>query len=363
MTYYLPNGIIPTLDQGYTSDIDQVDEARWYELLDEFDDANIYQTWAYGLVRSGRPNMSHLVVKEGGKVVGIAQSRIMQAPMIRAGVAYVMWGPLWRRKGEAPNIDVLRQVVRALRNEYAVKRQLLVRLSPALFEEHHASILPILEEEGFARRAGKNSRTILMDVTPSIDKLHTRLRAHWQRELKVALKQQLHIIEGVEDHLVEQFIVMYKEMVARKQFREPNDIHEFREIQRRLPQPYKMRVMLCRAAAGLCAGGIVSAIGDTALYLFGATSSAGMKSRGSYLIQWSLIERLKAMQVPRYDLNGINPETNPGTYKFKSDLAGDEGLDLRFMGQFEAYQSLVSLACVTMGEKLRSIRRSVSFGI
>lgn len=348
------------LSTGYTFEVDSVDEETWYELLRQFEDANIYQTWAYGLVRSGRLNMSHLVVKEGGKVVGIAQIRIMRAPIIRAGVAYVMWGPLWRRRGESPDTGVLRQLLRGIRREYAVNRGLLVRLNPALFEEHHAGIIPILEEEGFVRRyEGRHSRTILMDVTPSREELHARLRPHWQRELKVAGKQQLDLVEGDEAQLFEQFILMYKEMVARKQFREPNDIQEFREIQRRLPRVFKMKVLLCSSPAGLCAGGIISAIGDTALYLFGATSTVGMKSRGSYLIQWHLIDRIKAMQVSRYDLNGINPEANPGTYKFKSDLAGDEGDEVRFIGLFEACDSLVSSACVAVGERLRSIKRAV----
>ena len=82
----------------------------------------------------------------------------------------------------------------------------------------------------------KRSRTILMDLSPSLDDLRQGLRPHWQRELKVADKQKLEIIEGREDELFEMFIEMYREMVARKKFSEPNDIKEFRTIQRQLPQ-------------------------------------------------------------------------------------------------------------------------------
>ncbi len=98
---------MPSLDAGYSAEVDEVDEAHWYGLLRQFEDANIYQAWAYGLVRSGRQNISHLVLKEHGKVVAIAQSRIMKAPVIGAGVAYVMWGPLWRlREGQADGGDL-----------------------------------------------------------------------------------------------------------------------------------------------------------------------------------------------------------------------------------------------------------------
>lgn len=349
------------LDAGYRVEVDEVDEATWYQLLDQFDDANIYQTWAYGSVRSGHRNNSHLLLKRQGRVVAMAQSRIAKAPVVGAGMAYVMWGPIWKLKDERSDPTVLRQAVRALRNEYSVTRGLLVRLYPVLFEEEHGWVLPILEEEGFIRVGdGGRSRTILMDVTPSEDELQERMFPHWRRELKVAAKQDVEITEGQDDDLFEKFIDMYKEMVARKKFQEPNDIREFQDMQRRLPAAFKMHLLLCRSHDGDCAGLICSAIGSTALYLFGATTTVGLKRRGSYLLQWRLLQRLKAAHVSQYDLNGINPETNAGTYKFKRDLAGEKGRAVNFLGRFDSCESRLSLACVTVGEKLRRLRRALT---
>ena len=348
------------LDADYSSEVDAVDEETWYRLLGQFEDSNIYQTWAYGLVRSGRRNISHLVLKAQGRVVAMAQCRIERVPLIRAGIAYVMWGPLWRTRDSRPQVRVFRQAIRALRNEYAGKRGLLLRLYPVLFEDESSCCLSILEEEGFGRmKEDKPARTILMDLSPALDEQRKGLRPHWQRELKVAEKQKVEILEGVHDEMFEMFIGIYKEMVARKKFREPNDIQEFREIQRRLPAEFKMKLMLCRSSEGPCAGLIASIVGGTAIYLFGATSTVGMKIRGSYLLQWKLIEYLKMNGFPRYDLNGINPEVNPGTYKFKTDLAGDKGRDVCFLGRFESCESIVSLACVDMGRRLRAVGRSL----
>ena len=357
---HLNESTMRELDAGYSSEVDAVDEKEWCRLLHQFNDANIYQTWAYGLVRSGRQNISHLLVKEQGRVVAIAQSRIAKAPLIGAGIAYVMWGPLWRPQEARVDAEVFRQAIRALRNEYVCRRGLLLRIYPILFDDDSPCFISILAEEGFTRaRNEKGSRTIIMDLSRPLDELRLELRPHWQRELKVAEKQKLEIAEGSEDELFEMFIEMYREMVVRKKFREPNDIDEFRTIQRLLPAESKMKIMLCRSSEGVCAGLICSAVGGTAIYLFGATSTAGMKSRGSYLLQWKLIEWLKRRHVPRYDLNGINPETNPGTYKFKSDLGGDKGRDVRFLGRFESCKSMVSLACVGVGERLKSIAGSM----
>ena len=86
------------LGPGYTAEVDTVDEQRWYQILQEFDDANIYQTWSYAAVTCGRRNMSHLILRKHGDVATVAQVRIAKLPLIKAGIAYVRWGPLWRRR-------------------------------------------------------------------------------------------------------------------------------------------------------------------------------------------------------------------------------------------------------------------------
>src|ERR1039458_5972828 len=107
---------IRPLAPGYSSEIDSTDERTWCQLVSTFEDGNIYQTWPYGAVVGGRRNMGHLVLKSNGDVVAIAQARIKKVPVVRRGVAYVQWGPLWCRTGAEANVESFRQAVRALRN-------------------------------------------------------------------------------------------------------------------------------------------------------------------------------------------------------------------------------------------------------
>ena len=95
-------------------------------------------------------------------------------------------------------------------------------------------------------------------------------------------------------------------------------------------------------------------MGSLGVYLFGATNDVGMQSNGSYLQQWRFIEWMKERQFTRYDLNGINPETNPGTYKFKEGLCGKNGKDVQFLGQFQTCTSFLSSLSVKIGEGLLS---------
>lgn len=347
------------LSTGYTSEVDIASERDWCERLQEFDDANIYQTWSYGEVSWGRDNTSRLVLKKDGRTVALAQVRVFKLPFVNIGIAYVRFGPIWRCSTEADE-DVFRQAVRALRNEFTCKRSLVLRLFPAFFDEGPPCYSAILKEEGFTLLRGVSaSRTILMDLNPSLEGIREGMMPHWKRELKIAERKKLEVVEGDEDEHFAAFIKIYKEMVSRKRFVEPNDINQFRLIQAGLPKELKMRVMLCKSGDDISSGLICSAIGNTAIYLFGATSNSGMKSNGSYLLQWKLLETLKQQGITVYNLNGINPARNPGTYKFKRDFAGRNGRDLRFVGRFESHPGNLGEFCVKSTEGIRTIYRNV----
>ena len=110
---------IRSLDEGFEAEVDVLDEQAWYAALQSFSDANIYQTWAYGTVVSGR-NVRQTDLAKGREDRRDAQARSPSIPFLPAGIAHVLWGPLWQRDtGEADNI--FRQVIRALRNEFVCR--------------------------------------------------------------------------------------------------------------------------------------------------------------------------------------------------------------------------------------------------
>lgn len=345
------------LAEGYTAEIDLASESEWNELIPQFEDANLYQTWPYADVVAGPRNVSRLVLKRDGRIVAIAQARIKKLPLRSFGVAYVFWGPLWQRKGEAATTETFRQAVRALRNHLVLKRGLNLRFFPHIFASDPSNLLPILVEEGFALRQNERpGRTVLMDMSLSLDDLRGRLSAHWKRQLKTAERNNLQYVEGTEEELFSDFVGIYRELLSRKKFSEPNNIYDFCEIQKRLPEEQKMRILLCRSNEDLCAGAIYSQLGNGAIYLFGATSDAGIKSRGSYLLHWKIVEALKRDGTATlYNLNGANPVTNPGTYRFKMGLAGEHGQDVFYAGKYETYAGQIGRAVVRMADAAKSL--------
>jgi hypothetical protein len=347
-----------SLSPSFSVEFDRITDSDWYCIIDEFEDANIYQTWAYASTLTVRGRVGSMILRKNGEIAAAALIRITKAPLVRAGIAYVMFGPMWRRRGIPVDLQVLQQAVRALRNEYVCRRGLVLRVFPTIFDEGAScNVVSALQSEGLEPSHHNRGRTILMDVSSPIELLRAGLRPHWGRELKVAEKKNLQVVEGTGDELFDSFISIYKEMVSRKKFAEPNDVHQFRRVQSLLPDRYRMKVLLCMSGGQVCSGVVCSAMGNTALYLFGATSSAGLKSRGSYLLQWKYVEGLKQKGTSVYNLNGINPTANPGTYKFKNDLAGSNGRDLHYLGRFECREPVVSRVAIACGEALRAALR------
>lgn len=347
------------LGAGYAPEVDTVDEHAWYRILHEFDDASIYQTFAAGVASCNRRNLSHLILKKGGEIVAAAQARITRLPLIKVGTATIESGPLWKRNASETTPESLRQVVRALRNEYVCKRGLGLRLFPRIYNDDDPCLGIVLREEGFSLSPNAVcNKTIVMDLTPSLDQLYEGLGRNWKKNLKLANKGRLELIEGTGEDLFEAFLGIYKEMVSRKKFVSFADINKFRVVQTRLPENFKMIIMLAKSDEGLCAGLICPAMGKSAINLFGATSNIGKKSHGSYFLQWRLIEKLKELGISTYDLDGIDPVANPGTFKFKKDLGGANGREVYRLGRFDAHPGPVSCACVNLGDGIKAIQRN-----
>jgi len=352
------------LDEGYSAEICLFNKVVWDELLSRFKDANLYQAWSYDMVRFRRNRVVHMVMRKMNKVVAAAQIRIVRLPFTGNGIAYVRWGPIWRLNGVPEDMNIFRQVVRALRNELSIQRGLVLRLYPLAYRKKNENLGQILLEEGYKiYEDGRAEHTLICDLAPSLEELRANLNQKWRNCLNRAEKNSLELVMGEEDQLIENFIKIYSEMLNRKGLLEPpSDVNYLREVQKDLSSDLKLKVILCYQTGKLCAGAIFSAIGKTGVYLAGATSDTGLKTNSSYLVQWTFVKWLKENGFLEYDLNGINPYTNPGTYHFKRGLAGKCGRDVEFLGKYQVVDSLLSAWVVKIGENLVSIYRRMIQG-
>jgi lipid II:glycine glycyltransferase (peptidoglycan interpeptide bridge formation enzyme) len=322
-------------------------------MIDLFNDANIYQTWSYGQVRWGRKSLSHVVLKRGGEVFGMAQLRIVRPTRFNFGMAYLRWGPLCERRGWPLDSEVVTRLASALEAEYVRKRRLFLRILPNAFVGSPRAGAIQLAFCGFDPEPmvpDNTYRTFLLDLAPGLDELRKRLDKKWRNQLSRAEKNDLTVISGSGSDEFRTFCQIYNQMRKRKSFETTVDIDEFRRMQEDLAERHRMRILICEDRGVAVAGLVASTMGDSAIYVLGATSDDGLNSKGSYLLQWTLIRWLQEQGIRWYDLGGIDPEVNPGGYHFKR---GFSGADVSQVNPMVACTSVVSSAVVRAGLALQ----------
>jgi lipid II:glycine glycyltransferase (peptidoglycan interpeptide bridge formation enzyme) len=193
-------------------------------------------------------------------------------------------------------------------------------------------------------------RTFLLDLDPGLDELRKRLDPKWRNKLTRSEKNNLTVSSGTGSEQFRTFCHIYKEMLARKAFQTTINVEEFALIQEHLPESHRMWVLICEDRGLPVAGLVASAMGDSAIYLLGATSDQGLNAKGSYLLQWTFIQRLKESGIRWYDLGGIDPVGNPGVYSFKK---GFSGADVVQMSPAVACSNVLSSAVVRFGLAMR----------
>ena len=340
-------------DSLYRVEIDTVTAAEWSELLGRFADANLYQTWSYGAVRWSEKNLSHLVLRRNGEVAGLAQVRIVCSPLVKRGVAYLRWGPLCQLRGHELELETTRQMALALHEEYVKKRCLFLRVLPNAFvSSPRANIFHTAFSTlgKVSSRPANPERTFLLDLSPSLEELRKKLDQKWRNQLNRAEKNNLTIVAGNGGAEYRVFLQIYEKMWSRKRFDTTVDVNEFGRIGGDLPAGLKFKILICEHQGKPVSGIVCSAIGNTGIYLLGATHDEGLNTKGAYLLQWTMIRWLKENGFQFYDLGGIDPEKNPGVFHFKQGFSGQ---DVSRIPPLESCEDLLSAACMKAMDYVR----------
>lgn len=314
------------------------EDESWYRVLDVFQDATIFQTIAFCKAKAPGARLEQLVVRRGSDVVAAALVRLVPVPLAGTSIAYILKGPLFHRWDGDRDRAAFAYALKALRDEYVVRRGFGLRIASLLTREDDPAWSAILEAEGYRHAVpARSKRTILIKgLDRPLDQLRRGLDQKWRNCLNNAERNNLEVRAGEDESLFELFLDVYREMLARKRLAEPGDIRGFRAAHTALPDRFKLKVFVALHDGKPSAGVICSAIGGMGVFAFGATSNNGMRNKASYLLQWRALEWLKEARCTAYDLHGSDAEANPGVYAFKMGLCGKNGREVEYLGNFEA---------------------------
>ena len=279
------------------------------------------------------PVSESVAIFRATELIGLANVRVKRVPFSPLGIAYVNRGPLTCRSNEF-SVELFGSCLDALRQEYVNGRGLVLRVVPPVrgglwLEAQVAS----LQLRGFRPlRRSKPNETFILDLANPLADIRKNFDSKWRGHLSRAQKSNIEVRRSVALADFDRFEPLFLDLVRAKGFHASQDVAFFRRVQEGA-NPYEQIVAhLAWHGGDLIAGHIGSFVGDTAVYLLGASTSRGRETRASYLLQWAVIEYAKLVGNCFYDLGGIDQQENPNVYRFKKALNG------RRVTDFGAYE-------------------------
>ncbi len=305
----------------------RIDRTQWQAAAVRFMDYNYRQMWDFGVACAERVGAisEHVAVEQDDEIVALADVRIKRIPALGTGIAYINGGPLLRR-GNDGDRDRLSFCLKALIEEYADRRGMVLRiLAPIHAGSWNESQKDVFVEAGFTpTEVMRPYRTFLLDIDRSPEEIRKSMAQKWRNGLNQSEKRGLTVRAGTDPALFREFCDLFSRFIARKQFEVDLTPPFYLDVHERASESDRFLITLADLDGEVVAGHVASLLGDTSVYLLGASSDEGLKAKATYLLQWQAIQAARERGLKWYDLGGIDPEGNPGVYHFKSGLGGQD---------------------------------------
>lgn len=320
----------------YRTDIDTADEAEWNAQLRLFDDATVYQTWAFGRMKAGNHGLHHIRLWHLDNLVAMCQVRIMRLRFSPLAVAYAHWGPLWIHRDTGMSFEHLRRILSVLRDEYVGRRKMILRISPKVVDcDRHEEIRAVFNEKGFTWSPDPG-QTFFVDLSAPLETVKARLHRDWRRDLRNAEKQALLLTYGTSVDDLTIAINLVREMKDRKKYFGTGSV-DLLAMQRDLPEDIKIILLIAHSQGEPIAALGWQTLGKIGIPVIAATGNKGLKLKASFLLWWKMIEYYHERGFRCLDVGGVHASRNPGGFLFKSRLTGkNKPQPDRYFGDFTA---------------------------
>jgi lipid II:glycine glycyltransferase (peptidoglycan interpeptide bridge formation enzyme) len=177
--------------------------------------------------------------------------------------------------------------------------------------------------------------TIIVDLRPDPDDIMAAMKSKWRYNIRVAERKGVMIRSGTTED-IGYFYRMYAETAARDGFLIRPEAY-YRDVWRSFMDSNRADMLLAEVEGVIVAGLILFIFGQTAWYLYGASSGQQRRLMPNHLLQWRAICRAKSRGCHLYDLWGAPDgfsELDPmwGVYRFKQGFGGQV---LQGLGAFD----------------------------
>ena len=348
----------PEPRRDLTVEVDRLPAHEWDALAAQFADVTYDQTAVWSDAAWGEARNSHLVLRGPAGILGCARVVLIAPPLSRSGLAYVKFGPLWRRRDIAVDTATFTALLEALVAEYCDRRGCLLTVLPAPHPDFTRIEEGLLSARGFqVRRPWNDPHRYLADVQLDADAQMASFSKSWRHNLRKALANDIDVTIEDGEEAIAAFTAMHAEMVARKGFRNLDAVERLPDMARHLPEALRPRIALARHAGRVVAGTALGEMGDVAHGLFGASSDEALPLNAGYALRWHILGWLRGRSARWYDLGGA--ANDPHLDHFKTGLVGKRGVKLELPGEFDFWTRSRGRLTGDVIYRLRDLQRAV----
>lgn len=305
--------------------IRKLDNDQWDKLVQTFRDLPYQQCRSYceQAAIDAAATCEQVGIYRDTELLGLANIRVKVVPLLSFGIAYLSYGPLTARDDSFSD-EHFAFCIDALKREYVDRRNLVLRIVPPVRGGRWCDAeIRLLENHGFRRSKGRDPHeTFIVDLSPPLTEIRKTLDGKWRGHLSKAQRSKIEVTRSAALDDFDRFKPIFQTLIERKEFTTRRDVEFFQRVQAAEHEALQLVIHLAWHDGVLIAGHIGSFVGDTAVYLVGASTSKGRDLRASYLLLWETIEYAKSNGNLFYDLGGINERANPNVYSFKKGLGG-----------------------------------------
>ena len=278
-------------------------DAEWDAFVAEHPQGSILQTAGWARLKSRFGWRTHRVwLRRDGELVAGAQVLFRSAALGMVRFGYIPHGPLvdW---ADDEQVAVLLYQIDLAAYEH---RSGLLKMEPLLWQDEMAPAAweSLCERHDMEPETDhiQPPRTLRVDLRPSTEDILMEMKSKTRYNIRLAGRKEVEVREGTLADMP-----IFNSLMQITSERDEFGVHEPRYYQAayEIFAPEQAAMFIAEYQDTPLAALMVFAHGDTAAYLYGASSNEERQRMPTYALQWAAIEWAKARGCRWYDLWGV----------------------------------------------------------
>ena len=280
---------------------DAIDPTQWDLFVARHPSGHILQSAQWGTLKSQFGWRCRRVAVAQSDHLLLAGAQILFRRVAGLTIAYVPRGPVTDWTDATVTRRIMNEIIDICREEAAT----LLKLEPELIDmpTNHA----LLHSYGLtpSEETIQPPSTIILTIGDSEDAILKRMKSKWRYNIRLAARKGITVREAMPDDMA-----AFNTMMADTGNRDGFTVHSpaYYEKAYELFVPEQAAYLLAEYEGTPLAAIVVFVLGDTAWYLWGASSNRERNRMPNHALQWAGIRWAREHGATHYDLWGIPDE-------------------------------------------------------